>query len=146
MLETVNSNIRTTEIQHPNEHRNQHRYSPNLADRNIPNEMARKASNPRYDDEHRRLLSRQLDQLRTIIRRRLCSLAIPTRLPILLLLHSVGYNTLATRVSSVSIPTNLFIDNPTYNRFKAGSSPTAKKKKQSPSSAASKQNPSTTQS
>ncbi|CAG8888746.1 unnamed protein product [Penicillium egyptiacum] len=57
---------------------------PNLADRNIPNKMARKTGNPRYDDEHRWFLSRQLDQLCIIICRRLRSLAVSTCIPILL--------------------------------------------------------------
>ena len=81
-----------------------------MADRNIPNKMAREVGYPRYDDEHRRLLSRQLDQLRPIICRWLCSLAIPTCVSIFLLLHLVGYNTLAAGVSSVSIHVNPFID------------------------------------
>lgn len=72
--------------------------------------MAWKTSNPRYDDEHRRLLSRQLDQLWPIICRRVCSLEIPTCISIFLLLHSVGYNALAAGISSVSIYANPFID------------------------------------
>lgn len=72
--------------------------------------MARKTGNPRYDDEHRWFLSRQLDQLWTIICRRFCSLEISTCVPILLLLHSVEYNALAAGVSSVSIQANPFID------------------------------------
>jgi hypothetical protein len=63
--------------------------------------MARETGHYRDDDEHRRILPCQLDQLRSFFRWWCRRLAIPACIPGHLPFRLVGYYPMASRVSSV---------------------------------------------
>lgn len=68
--------------------------------------MARKAGDPRDDDEHWRVLSCQLDQLWIIFRRWRRCLAIPACISVCLPLHLMDYDTMVARISAVGAHTD----------------------------------------
>lgn len=73
-----------------------------MADGDIPVEMAWQACDFGDDDEYWGVLPRQLDQLCLFLRWWRCFLALSHCLPVCLSFHTMGYNSVAPRISSVS--------------------------------------------